>query len=158
MQDEYAIEGLDYIQDLLVRYRLTQLVLTESQSSHNQLDDLDIRSRLRYNMVDLYAQTLKFQFLLMKQYSRGSFKRIVRDMAGLDDWPSMLKELKATEAKAREQVLVCSSMRQVPLSIARSITVNCRRSWKVRRRWQLKRPYTSRATSLMRSSEWLLKI
>ena len=106
-QEEAAILGLDYIQDLLARYRVTQpLLMDNGRLSQAGYDDTEVRRILRAKVVDLYFQTLRFQFALMKQFAHGTMLRVLRDVFGLEHWNQMLQEVQETEAAIQRELKV----------------------------------------------------
>ncbi|KAI1333095.1 ankyrin repeat-containing domain protein [Xylariaceae sp. FL0255] len=113
-QEEDALSGLDYIRDLLERYALIQRILTERmKTSTPNEESMRVQAKLRSKMVEVYVETLKFEFLMMKHFSRGKtsrmFHSVGRQLAASDDWKSMLSDLKDADGRVQEQMKTLES-------------------------------------------------
>ncbi|KAL4906329.1 hypothetical protein BDW74DRAFT_177343 [Aspergillus multicolor] len=89
-QDEEAIKGLESISTLLIRYRLTEETHPDAYTLGTLAKPVQSRAELgaslRAQTVKLYAEVLRYQIRLAKQYSRSTFFRFVNDLAVSNDW------------------------------------------------------------------------
>ncbi|OAX84576.1 hypothetical protein ACJ72_01054 [Emergomyces africanus] len=103
-QDDDALEGLEYISELLVRCKVTEDTYRENlactlSASNSSLPTylLELNVSFRAKAVSIYSQVLKYQIRLSQQYSRSGLFRYLRDCVIADDWRSMLESIKGTE-------------------------------------------------------------
>ncbi|KLJ11401.1 hypothetical protein EMPG_09706 [Blastomyces silverae] len=103
-QDDDAMEGLEYISELLVRCKVTEdtyrenLACTLAASSSGPPPYLvELNASFRAQAVSIYSQILKYQISLSQQYARSGLFRFLRDCIIADDWQCMLESIKATE-------------------------------------------------------------
>ncbi|KAK5175733.1 uncharacterized protein LTR77_000872 [Saxophila tyrrhenica] len=116
--DDDAIEGLDYVQDMLSRYRVVQRVLMENKilNPGTSQDSIQQRVRLRAHVVELYLQTLVYQFALVKQFSHGKAKQVMRNVFRKDNWKQKLADVKATEQECESHRKVLETETQALIS------------------------------------------
>ncbi|KAL3478812.1 hypothetical protein BJX99DRAFT_256220 [Aspergillus californicus] len=96
-QDEDALQGLEFLSDLLIRYRMTEL--THSKIYGQQSDPklprqrVELGASIRDQTVTLYAEILRYQILLAKQYSRSRTFRILSDLIVPENWRGMTSKM-----------------------------------------------------------------
>ncbi|XHG02621.1 hypothetical protein AWENTII_005966 [Aspergillus wentii] len=105
-QFSHAADGIKYISELLVRCRVIEEALPSNieNSSACLEKDHNLHSQLKDQIVDIYAQILKYQIYLARRCSRNSTKSIFRDALALDNWEGMLETLQKTERNINEAV------------------------------------------------------
>jgi hypothetical protein len=123
-QDEDATDGLAYISELLHRCKVIEdtyincppekeryvLKVTAAQRTAKGLDsDLsealrDLKQSFTTQFVKLYTQILQYQIRLTRQYSRLGVFRYLRDAVIVDDWKTMLADVKTTEEIIRHGI------------------------------------------------------
>ncbi|PGH10423.1 hypothetical protein GX51_00182 [Blastomyces parvus] len=103
-QDDDAMEGLEYISELLVRCKVTEDTYRENlactlvaSSSRPPPFLVELNASFRAQAVSIYSQILKYQISLSQQYTRSGLSRFLRDCVIADDWQSLLESIKATE-------------------------------------------------------------
>ncbi|KAJ0413509.1 hypothetical protein BJY00DRAFT_58501 [Aspergillus carlsbadensis] len=107
-QHEEAIKGLEFISTLLIRYRLTEA--THADAYNNDFHANSIQSRvelgasLRAKTVNLYAEVLRYQIRLAKQYARSSFFRFIKDLAVPDDWKGIVSTITELDETISQQL------------------------------------------------------
>ena len=98
-QDDNAIDGLGYVQDLLSRYHIIQKILMED-SNLSSSRFADQRQIMRAAVITLYYRTLEYQFSMIRQFSRSKVSRVLHNMFGpvvRDDCKGKLTTVKETE-------------------------------------------------------------
>ncbi|KAL2361545.1 hypothetical protein RJZ56_005577 [Blastomyces dermatitidis] len=103
-QDDDAMEGIEYISELLVRCKVMEdtyrenLACTLAASSSGPPTYLvELNASFRAQAISIYSQILKYQISLSQQYARRGLFRFLRDCVIADDWQGMLESIKATE-------------------------------------------------------------
>ncbi|KKZ62642.1 hypothetical protein EMCG_03052 [[Emmonsia] crescens] len=103
-QDDDAMEGLEYISELLVRCKVTEDTYRENlactlAASYSSVPAhlVELNASFRAKAVSIYSQILKYQISLSQQYSRSGLFRFLRDCVIADDWQGMLESIKGTE-------------------------------------------------------------
>ncbi|OCK83071.1 WD40 repeat-like protein [Lepidopterella palustris CBS 459.81] len=104
IQDIAAIDGLEYISDLLLRFRVMEITYREgnvyphpiSAQSESEVQRLG-KVAFETKTVKLYSQILEYQIRLACQCSRRTLSRYFRDVVLADDWKAMLAEVKGFE-------------------------------------------------------------
>ncbi|OCK88590.1 uncharacterized protein K441DRAFT_668990 [Cenococcum geophilum 1.58] len=103
-QDIAAIDGLQYISDLLLRFRVMEITYRErnvhaypiSAQSETKVQRLS-KVEFETKTVKLYSQILEYQIRLAYQRSRHTLSRYFRDVVLANDWKAMLAEVKVFE-------------------------------------------------------------
>ncbi|KLJ06195.1 hypothetical protein EMPG_10376 [Blastomyces silverae] len=100
-QDDEAMNGLEFISELLVRCKVREDILRrrfrepvqgfQSQSESKNLGEL--RSAIKAKTVQLYSDILQYQIQLAIHYDRGCFRRSLGDIVISNDWKSMTTDL-----------------------------------------------------------------
>ena len=112
-QEDDAIDGLDYMQDILARYRVVQQVLMENtRLTRAGFDDAEVRQHMRKDVISLYFKTLKYQFAMIKHFSHCKAVQVLSNMfkpVVSDDWKARLKDVQGSEARTEEHRKVCIS-------------------------------------------------
>ncbi|KAL2390019.1 hypothetical protein RJ035_001635 [Blastomyces gilchristii] len=100
-QDGEAMDGLEFISELLVRCKVREDVIRrrfrepvqglQSQSESKNLGEL--HSAIKARTVQLYSDILQYQIQLAIHYDRGCFLRSLGDIAISNDWKSMTTDL-----------------------------------------------------------------
>ncbi|OJD19429.1 hypothetical protein AJ78_00603 [Emergomyces pasteurianus Ep9510] len=103
-QDDDALDGLEYISELLVRCKVTEDTYRENlactlAASNSSVPAylLELNVSFKTKAVSVYSQILRYQISLSQQYSRSGLFRFLRDIVIADDWQGMLKSIKGTE-------------------------------------------------------------
>ncbi|OKL61940.1 hypothetical protein UA08_02648 [Talaromyces atroroseus] len=100
-QSDDALDGLDYISELLVRFRVIELMYELSGDPGKKDKPVErtreLRGLLRDKIIDLYTQILKYQIFLGKHYSHNQFYRLLKDIAVPDEWKDLCTDIKQTE-------------------------------------------------------------
>ena len=96
------VDGLDYISTLIARFTVMertyqQYKSTRSTSSEsNDMTELDRSFELQ--VTKLYSQILAYQARVVCQLPRNALMRYGRDVLKVDDWSTMLADIKTTES------------------------------------------------------------
>ncbi|KAK2809659.1 hypothetical protein FQN50_003716 [Emmonsiellopsis sp. PD_5] len=103
-QDIDAMDGLEYISNLLIRCKVTEDTYRESFGPMLKASDsigskalVELNTSFRTKTVNLYSQILKYQIQLSRQLSRPGIFRFLRDCVLADDWEDMLEDIKTLE-------------------------------------------------------------
>ena len=99
-QNKALVDGLDYISTLIARFTVMERTYqqhksTLSTSSDSMNNDLDCSFELQ--VTKLYSQILAYQARVVCQLPRNALMRYGRDVLRVDDWSSMLADIKTTE-------------------------------------------------------------
>ncbi|KAL1851954.1 hypothetical protein Plec18167_007543 [Paecilomyces lecythidis] len=103
-QPNDLVKGVDYISDLLCRFSVTERLyrsqLNSISTSKSSPDLRNLRNHFETALTQLYSKILRYQgqALYYMKYSTGI--RLTRDMVKLDDWSSLIDEMK-------EQEMIC---------------------------------------------------
>lgn len=123
-QDEAAVDGFEYLTNLLIRYSLVEEDVSTSllkppqyvvvdfllwtfcsdSSSSQSINRVKAVSSVRTKIINLYSQAFLCYIRLVRHYSRGTLFRSVRDLAVADDWKSLLEGLKKTESQIDKDI------------------------------------------------------
>ncbi|TKA64614.1 hypothetical protein B0A55_10050 [Friedmanniomyces simplex] len=110
LQEKAATEALDHIQHVVLRYRVIQKGLFTHDPTDAVLADETSKlvTGLRSNTVKLYTHILELQLRMAIYLCRGTVSQYFRDVAKVDDWEDMLKQVKATEVDGEAMIQTLS--------------------------------------------------
>ncbi len=101
-QQKALVEGLDYISGLVVRFttieRLYRQQAQEPKSLLDQENFEELHRSFEAQLTKLYSQILGYQAQVVCQMRRSTFIRNGRDIFKLDDWSTLLENIKKAEA------------------------------------------------------------
>ncbi|KAF2736971.1 hypothetical protein EJ04DRAFT_574998 [Polyplosphaeria fusca] len=97
-QEDDALDGLNYIQELVTRYSIVQTCLTGQTVNDTETD---VRAKLRVEMINLYFNVLTYQLALLNYCLRNKALKIASNVFAYDDWKSRLQEVKDREASCK---------------------------------------------------------
>lgn len=92
-QDDEAIDGLNYLIDLVLRYQAVHASVAQGTE-----DDAPVRASLRAHMIEMYFRSLEYQLALLEHHSKGKVKKVFRNIFAANDWKDKHEALMATEA------------------------------------------------------------
>jgi len=99
-QDDDATEGLGYVSELLLRCK----VMEDTYLGRRPRNESDISQQVEHlkvsftsRIVKLYIQVLQYQIRFARQYSRLGLFQYLRDVIVVDNWKTMLADLKKAE-------------------------------------------------------------
>lgn len=98
-QRSAAIEGLEYISQLVRRY-------TEIEHIYLQEEEPALRNDLDNAIMKLYRQVLEYQARAACQFNRNTIFQIARNIVGADSWESILDNIKTSE-------VACDGLKEV---------------------------------------------
>ena len=102
IQKKALIEGLDYISSLVVRFTTIERMYRQQGFGPKSLLDKDkfaeLNRTFEAELTKLYTQILKYQAQVVCQMRRHTFIRNGRDIFKLDDWSTLLDDIKKAEA------------------------------------------------------------
>ena len=109
--------GLEYISDLLTRYRVQELnylsntisTLHKARSQLNYNDDIILQ--FEKHTIALYANVVEYQIRMVFQYDRGGMGQYFRNLVLADDWNAILQKIKQHEDEARKDTEVIDQAR-----------------------------------------------
>ena len=101
-QQKALVEGLDYISSLVVRFTaIERLYRQQDQRPKSLLDQEnfeELNRSFEAQLTELYSQILSYQAQVVCQMRRSTFIRNGRDILKLDDWSTLLEDIKKAEA------------------------------------------------------------
>ncbi|PGH09068.1 hypothetical protein GX51_00821 [Blastomyces parvus] len=111
-QDDEAMNGLEFISELLVRCKVREDILRrrfrepvpglQSQGESKNLGEL--RSAIKAKTLQLYSDILQYQIQLALHYDRGYFTRSLGDIAISNNWKSMTTDLENASDKIHQDL------------------------------------------------------
>ena len=100
-QSKALVDGLDYISTLIVRFTVMERTYRQYKStqstSSDSLDMTDLDRSFELRVTKLYSQILAYQARVVCQLPRNALMRYGRDVLKVDDWSTMLADIKTTE-------------------------------------------------------------
>ncbi|KAH8807393.1 hypothetical protein F5884DRAFT_341401 [Xylogone sp. PMI_703] len=106
-QDEDATDGLAYISELLHRCKVmedTYINCPPEKESDLPVALQNLKQSFTTQLVKLYTQILQYQIRLARQYSRLGVFKYLRDVMIIDNWKTMLANVKSTEEVIRHDI------------------------------------------------------
>ena len=101
-QNKALVDGLDYISTLIARFTVMERTYQQYKStrstSSESMDTTDLDRSFELQVTKLYSQVLAYQARVVCQLPRNALMRYGRDVLKVDDWSTMLAELKITES------------------------------------------------------------
>ncbi|KAJ6008151.1 hypothetical protein N7540_012127 [Penicillium herquei] len=93
-QDDEAMDGLEKISHLMIRYRILEStpVTVLTGKSATPLEELE--ASIKSQIIHLYTEILKYQMQLASHLSKSGLFRFVEDITGSDDWKGMTQGMK----------------------------------------------------------------
>ena len=102
IQNKALVEGLDYISSLVVRFTTIERLYRQQGFGPKSLLDQDnfeeLNRTFEAELTKLYTRILKYQAQVVCQMHRHTFIRNGRDILKLDDWSTLLDDIKKAEA------------------------------------------------------------
>ena len=102
IQKKALVEGLDYISSLVVRFTTIERLYHQQgprpRSLLDQKDSEELNRAFEAQLTKLYSQVLSYQAQVVCQMRRPRLIRSGRDVLNLDDWSSLLEDIKKAEA------------------------------------------------------------
>ena len=108
-QDKNAVQGLDYIRQVILRYNVLEKVYLREGIQDADADISEQRGVFRTNTIQLYSFILGYQIRLASQRCRKAGIRLLRDTFISDDWKEMLDQVKTFEDIGERTVVVSYS-------------------------------------------------
>lgn len=103
LQAAAAINGLDFISELVLRYRLVEKRYFPSpEVAQRDVGVQELTSRAREKMVDIYSQVFGYVIRLSIRYFTNKFLTVLRDTVKADDWSQLLDQIQADVGSADE--------------------------------------------------------
>ena len=97
-QQKALLEGVDYISSLVVRFTTIERLYRQQGFGPKSLLDQDnfeeLNRTFEGELTKLYTQILKYQAQVVCQMGRHTFIRNGRDIFKLDDWSTLLDDIK----------------------------------------------------------------
>ena len=105
-QNKALVDGLEYISTLIARFTVIegtyrQHISTRSTSS-SLIDMTDLDHSFELQVTKLHSQILSYQARVVFQLPRNALVQYGRDVLKVDDWSTMLAEMKTTEFSCSE--------------------------------------------------------
>jgi hypothetical protein len=98
-----AIGGLDFISDLVLRYRLVEKRYFPSPKAAQKDDEVqELADKAKEKMVNIYSQVFEVVIRLSIRFSTNSFVTALRDTIKLDDWEHLLDQVQGDVGSADE--------------------------------------------------------
>ena len=100
-QNKALVDGLDYISTLIARFTLMEKTYQQYKStrstSSDSMDLTDLDRSFELQVTKLYSQVLAYQARVVCQLPRNALMRYGRDVLKVDEWSTMLADIKTTE-------------------------------------------------------------
>ena len=100
-QNKALVDGLDYISTLIARFtvmeRTCQQYKSTRSASSDSMEMIDLDRSFELQVTKLYSQILAYQARVVCQLPRNALMRYGRDVLKVDDWSTMLADIKTTE-------------------------------------------------------------
>ncbi|KAJ5627393.1 hypothetical protein N7528_004820 [Penicillium herquei] len=93
-QDDDAMDGLEKISHLMIRYRIlesTPMTVSAGKST-TPLEELE--ASIKSQIIHLYTEILRYQMQLASHLSKYDLFRFFEDLTGSDDWKGMTQGMK----------------------------------------------------------------
>ena len=116
-----AIVGLEYVADLLSRYRLhldtyrIRLAENPEWSAIFESASSDVLKHFEDHCVKMYSKVIDFQLRLACHYARDCMIRCARGMSLRDDWSGILEDIRKHDIEARLHLSALDSARLLGL-------------------------------------------
>ena len=105
-QNKALVDGLDYISTLIARFTVMERTYQHFKStrftSSDSMDTTDLDRSFELHVTKLYSQILAYQARVVCQLPRNVLMRYGRDVLKVDDWSTMLADIKITESNCSE--------------------------------------------------------
>ena len=100
-QNKALVDGLDFISTLIARFTVMERTYQQYKStrsaSSESMDMTDLDRSFELQVTKLYSQILAYQARVVCQLPRNALMRYGRDVLKVDDWSTMLADIKTTE-------------------------------------------------------------
>ena len=100
-QNKALVDGLDYISTLIARFTVMERTYEQHKSTRSTSSDLidmtDLGRSFELQVTKLYSQILAYQARVVCQLPRKALLRYGRDVLKVDEWSTMLADIKTTE-------------------------------------------------------------
>ena len=100
-QNKALVDGLDYISTLIARFTVMERTYQQYKSSRStssdSMDMTDLDRSFELQVTKLYSQVLAYQARVVCQLPRNALMRYGRDVLKVDEWSTMLADIKTTE-------------------------------------------------------------
>ena len=101
-QNKALVDGLDYISTLIARFTVMESANQRYKSTRSipsdSTDIIDPDRSFEVQVTKLYSQILAYQARVVCQLPRNPFTRYGRDVLKMDDWSTMIADIKTTES------------------------------------------------------------
>lgn len=102
LQNKALVDGLDYISTLIARFTVMESAYQRYKSTRSIPSDttnmIDPDRSFEVQVTKLYSQILAYQARVVCQLPRNAFTRYGRDVLKVDDWSTMIADIKTTES------------------------------------------------------------
>ncbi|KAI9926518.1 hypothetical protein MW887_004286 [Aspergillus wentii] len=106
-QGEDAVAGLEFVSDLLVRYRLIEESVALKMDMNLTSSSLVVS--ISEKTVSLYMHVLRYQMRLARQYSHSAVFRYIRNVGGIDDWKEMIATIRDIDSIIKDKLSAVSN-------------------------------------------------
>ena len=105
-QNKALVDGLDYISTLIAHFtvmeRTYQRYKSTRSASSDSVETTDLDRSFELHVTKLYSQILAYQARVVCQLPRNDLMRYGRDVLKVDDWSTMLADIKTTVSNCSE--------------------------------------------------------
>ncbi|KAJ5703610.1 hypothetical protein N7493_011535 [Penicillium malachiteum] len=93
-QDDDAMDGLEKISHLMIRYRILESTPVTVSAGKGTTPLEELEASIKSQIVHLYTEILKYQMQLASHLSKSGLFRFFEDLTGSEDWKGMTQGMK----------------------------------------------------------------
>ncbi|KAJ5720795.1 uncharacterized protein N7483_008729 [Penicillium malachiteum] len=93
-QDDDAMDGLEKISHLMIRYRILESTPATAPAGNSTTPWEELEASIKAQIIHLYTEILKYQMQLAGHLSKSGLFRFFDDLTGSDDWKGMIQGMK----------------------------------------------------------------